>query len=135
MNSNFFFFRFLYFFFNYFKKKGYLRLSSFNYSVKNKNSSVHITNICLQKGSEEYEKFESGNTLSFKQFQEFLDEMFPYYNVSMEKDIIPRFQDLIIDSYLSVKHLINRRNRKRDFEIFGYDFLIDEDFKIYILEV
>lgn len=44
-------------------------------------------------------------------------------------------KDLIIDSLMAVKHQINPNRRKHCFELFGYDFLIDEDFRIWLVEV
>ena len=35
----------------------------------------------------------------------------------------------------SVKHKINACERKFSFEIFGYDFLLDVDFNVWIIEV
>ena len=44
-------------------------------------------------------------------------------------------KDLIIDCFLSVKHKMNPNRRKRCFELFGFDFLIDEDFRVWLIEV
>jgi len=44
-------------------------------------------------------------------------------------------KDLIIDTYLAVKQQLNPNKRKNCFELFGYDFLIDEDFRIWLIEV
>lgn len=44
-------------------------------------------------------------------------------------------KDLIIDTILSVKTQLNPNKRKNVFELFGYDFLIDEDFRIWLIEV
>lgn len=61
--------------------------------------------------------------------------MFPELQLSVRDHFVPRMKDLIIDSILSVKTQLNPNKRKNVFEIFGYDFLIDEDFRIWLIEV
>lgn len=113
----------------YFYKQGYLRTSSeeFTHDIKD-NPSVHLTNNCFQRLCENYGKHEDGNTLSFQRFQEYLDTNYEGKGLSVEETFIPRIKDLIIDTYLSVKDQLNPTNRKSVFELFGYDFMIDEDF-------
>ena len=41
----------------------------------------------------------------------------------------------MIDSFLSVRRKMNPNNRKHMFELFGFDFLLDEDFRIWLLEI
>lgn len=41
----------------------------------------------------------------------------------------------MIDVYLSVRRTINPHKRKNSFEFFGFDFLIDEDFRVWLIEV
>lgn len=53
----------------------------------------------------------------------------------MEKDFRARIKDIVIDSYLAIKKELNPLNRSNVFEMFGYDFIIDEDFRIWLLEV
>lgn len=61
----------------YVYKKGYLRTSSDDYSLSNKNNYVHLTNNCLQKFGDNYGKHEDGNTLGFEVLQAYLDENWP----------------------------------------------------------
>ena len=56
-------------------------------------------------------------------------------NFSFKKHILPRIHDLIIDSVISQKDELNKQNWPNAFELFGFDFLIDEDFRTWILEV
>jgi hypothetical protein len=61
----------------YIFKEGYLRTSSeeFNIDPNNvDNQYVHLTNNAVQKFSDNYGEFEDGNQLSYKRFQEILDE-------------------------------------------------------------
>lgn len=53
----------------------------------------------------------------------------------MEEHLLPRMKDLVIDALLSVKTRINPRKRKNCFELFGFDFLVDEDFRTWLIEV
>jgi len=48
---------------------------------------------------------------------------------------MPRIKDIIIDTILSVKSQLNPSKRKNCFELYGYDFLIDEDFRVWLIEV
>lgn len=119
----------------FFYKHGYMRTASDSYSLDNPNNYVHLTNNCLQKHGENYGKHEPGNTLSLNALQEYLDQNHGEFGVSVEKHIVPRMRDLIIDSFLSAKKSLNPNKRKNCFELFGYDFIIDEDFRTWLLEV
>ena len=73
--------------------------------------------------------------MPYEALQIWLNEKYPELKVDIEKHIVPRMKDLIIDSVLSVKDTMNPLHKKNCFEIFGYDFLIDEDFRVWLLEV
>jgi hypothetical protein len=49
--------------------------------------------------------------------------------------VIPRIKDLIIDSFMSVRNKMNPNKRKFCFELFGLDFLLDEDFRTWLIEI
>lgn len=49
--------------------------------------------------------------------------------------LLPRMKDLVIDSFMSVRHKMNPNKRKQCFELFGFDFLLDEDFRIWLIEI
>lgn len=44
-------------------------------------------------------------------------------------------KDIVIDTFLAVKSQVNPSHRKDAFELFGYDFMIDEDFRVWLIEV
>jgi tubulin--tyrosine ligase len=90
-------------------QQGYLRTSSEAFSLVLKPSKgasadakmVHLTNYCMQKHSKNLGKFEEGNTLSYADLQDYIDEFFPDAEVSFRNDILPRIKELILDSLLS----------------------------------
>ena len=44
-------------------------------------------------------------------------------------------KDIAIDCYLSAKSILNPCKRRNTFELFGFDFMIDETFRVWLLEV
>jgi hypothetical protein len=119
----------------FYYRHGYLRTSSSEYDPHGTDNYIHLTNNCLQKYGTNYGAYEKGNTLSFMAFQEYLDSQFSHYGLNFTRDFIPRCKDLMIDSYLSAKKTIHKGKRKTVFEFLGFDFLIDEDFRVWLIEV
>lgn len=119
----------------YFYRQGYLRTSGVEYNCDESDVTIHLTNQCLQlKDKQTYGKHEEGNMVNFTQFQTYLDSTFPG-KVSVANDIVPRMKDLVIDCFSSVKYSVNPNRRKNHFELFGFDFMIDEDFRTWLIEV
>ena len=118
----------------YIFKEGHLKATSFNYSLNNSDLYVHLTNYSVQKYSDNFEKFEYGNEISFDELQKSLSK---YYNleVNVRKDILPKIKNIIVLSMQSVKKSINKYNRKKCFEIFGYDFMLDINLNPFLIEI
>ncbi len=105
------------------------------YDLQSADSYVHLTNYSVQKYNKEFSKFEQGNEVSFNEFQNFLDKEYGKGFISIRENIYPKILDLIKIVAFSVKEKINTNDRKYSFEIFGFDFLIDNNFEAYVLEV
>jgi len=119
----------------YYYHEGYLRTSSKKFTTKNvSNVMIHLTNDAVQKKSNDYGKFESGNKLSYADFQKYLEENFKDLNVSFYRDIIPQMRKIITDTFKATYDKIDPARRQHTFEIFGYDFMLDRDFKVYLIE-
>ena len=42
---------------------------------------------------------------------------------------------MMIDTFLSARRTLNPNNRPGTYELFGFDFLIDEDYRVWLIEV
>lgn len=118
----------------YFFRQGYIRTSSFNFTVnedKIADLSVHLTNNAVQKYNPDYNKYEQGNQLSFKTLKNMLEEKGKDYD-----SFITNMKNIIKISSMAIRRRINRMEREFCFEIFGYDFMVDEiDCKPWLIEV
>jgi D-alanine-D-alanine ligase-like ATP-grasp enzyme len=96
---------------------------------------IHLTNDAVQKNDEDYGKYELANKLSYDDFQKYLDVNHKEKYIDVYRDILPQIRAIIADSLRAVYGKIDPYQRANTFEILGYDFMIDEDFKIYLIEV
>lgn len=82
-----------------------------------------------------YGSHEEGNTLNYAEFQDYLDAN--KSNIDIATDLVPQMKDIVIDTFLATKKIMNpvAGQRANGFELFGYDFMIDEDFRVWLIEV
>ena len=117
----------------YFFKEGHLKGSSELYNLNNNSKFIHITNYSLQKKSCKFETYEEGNEISYADFKKFLiSQNIPLTNFDA---IINQMKLLVEISMKSVGKKLFRTYPVLSFEIFGYDFIIDNEFKPWILEI
>ena len=118
----------------YLFKEGHLKATSFNFSLENTDLYVHLTNYSVQKYSDKFETYEVGNEISFNELEKSLNS---YYksNVDLKKEIMPKVKNIILISFQSVRKLINKCNREKCFEIFGYDFMFDFELNPFLIEI
>lgn len=53
----------------------------------------------------------------------------------MKDHIVPKMKELILHSMKSIQKKINPEERKFVFEVFGYDFMLDDFGGLYLIEV
>lgn len=79
----------------YILREGYLRLSSKNFSLEDgdiTNKYIHLTNNAIQKNCQDYCMFESGNQMSFDEFQEHLDNK--NIKLDIKNTIYPKMKNI-----------------------------------------
>ena len=96
---------------------------------------VHLTNDAIQKNYEDYEKYEPGNKLSYSEFQRYLDMAHSNRGFNLERDIIPKMKSVMTDVVKANYNILDRSRRECNFEIFGFDFMLDREFKPWLIEV
>lgn len=120
----------------YFYMDGYIRTASYEFSAKDtSNECVHLTNDAIQKYCEDYGKFEDGNKMSYKDFQRYLDFHCSEKGISFVSDILPQIKKIAKDSIKASCFRIDPNRRLHCMEILGYDFMMDKNAKVWLIEV
>jgi len=125
----------------YLFKEGYLRTSGNEFVISKydiDNKYIHLTNNAVQKYSNTYGAYEDGNQMSFNKFQAYLNTLenpFTNIKIDMKADILPQIKNIVRKTMVATRRKLNPDNRKWCFEIFGYDFMIDSDFNVWLIEV
>ena len=117
----------------YIFRQGHLKASSNKYDVNSRDLYVHLTNYSVQKYNENFSKIEIGNEIPFKDFQHELDKKGT--GINFYKDIYPKIVRIVRITGGAAKGKMNFLNKKYCFEIFGYDFILDEKYQPYLLEI
>ena len=121
----------------YFYQDAYVRTSSKKYSLsKLADRETHLTNDAVQKHSKSYGKFEEGNKLDLVEWQSSIRVDYPDAPENVvNKKIFPEIKRI---SQLTVKaaaETLSDSDVQKSFELFGYDFMIDEQFNPVLIEV
>jgi len=56
-------------------------------------------------------------------------------NINFDRDIFPQIEKVVADTFRAVGNKIDPNKVSNFFEVFGFDFMFDTDFKIYLIEV
>ena len=93
------------------------------------NAFIHLTNVAIQKHGEDYNN-KHGNKFSYKNLRLFLEGTRGHEATQQLFDTI---NFIIVHSLKSVQNVII--NDKHCFECYGFDILIDEDLKPWLVDV
>ena len=119
----------------YFFKEGHLKTCSIPFDIESKDAYRHITNYSFQKHNINFQKYEKGNEVPFYDLQKYLDENYPQKNYKIKIDLYNQIKEIVSISMMSVRYQINKNKRNYQFEIFGYDFMLDEEFNLFLIEI
>ena len=119
----------------YIFKEGHLKTCSIVYDINSNNAFTHITNYSFQKYNSNFQKFEKGNEVPFYEFQKFIDENYPEKNYKIKNNLMKQIKEIVNLTARSVADKINKNKRNFQFEIFGYDFMLDSDFNLFLIEI
>lgn len=56
-------------------------------------------------------------------------------NINVERDVIMQVKKIVTDTIRATFHLLDSKKRLNSYELFGYDFMFDNKFKPYLIEV
>ncbi|KAK3093980.1 hypothetical protein FSP39_022454 [Pinctada imbricata] len=119
----------------YLFREGVLRTASESYNKDDlTHVTSHLTNHALQmEQSPNFGMYEEGNEMFFPEFDRFLRKK---YRTNLDISIIPQIRDVVKKSLMIVKERISTNLLGyMSFQLFGFDFLIDDNLKVHLIEV
>ena len=115
----------------YFYEECYIRLSTSQYDMLDlDNKFSHLTNNSINKHAKGFEAEES--FLSQDDFAAYLRQQSPGSDLFVGK-IQARMKEIVKLTLACVQDTVE--NRKNSAEIFGYDFCVDQDHNVWLIEV
>lgn len=119
-------------------REGVCRTASEPYSLDLSCTLAHLTNHCLQEQGPRFGMFEPGNEMWFHEFQRYLDVH--HRGLNFHDEALPHINSIIRRTLLGVHpHLVvSQRHSQHSlgcFQIFGFDFMLDADFRVWLIEV
>ena len=71
--------------------------------------------------------------MSYSEFQRYLDNK--KKNVNFREKVVTKMKEIATDIIKANFMNLDRERRISNFEIFGLDFMIDKEFKVWLIEV
>ena len=73
--------------------------------------------------------------MSYSDFQRYLNQYHADLEIDVMKHIVPQMKKLIMDTIRATCYKLDPLRLANSFEIFGYDFMLDDQFKLSLIEV
>ncbi|XP_072223862.1 protein polyglycylase TTLL10 [Leuresthes tenuis] len=120
-----------------FFRHGYVRLTCDVYNPSSKNLSAHLTNQYMQKKNPLYHLLKEDTVWSMESFNNYVNERFQVAK-GLPRDWVlgvfaKRMQQIMTQCFFAVKSKLDCRSGF--FDLIGCDFMVDEDFKVWLLEM
>ncbi|XP_069097205.1 inactive polyglycylase TTLL10 [Pleurodeles waltl] len=120
-----------------FFRHGYVRLTCNNYDPHSDDLTGHLTNQYMQKKNPLYNELKEDTVWSMERFNNYINERFAALK-GLPPDWVltsftKRMQQIMTHCFLAVKNKLECK--MGFFDLIGCDFLIDEDFKVWFLEM
>ena len=73
--------------------------------------------------------------MSYSEFQRYLDGTYPSKGYNFERDIVQKMKMIMLDVLKANYQTLDVSRREANFEIFGFDFMLDHDFRPWLIEI
>ncbi|XP_050787855.1 inactive polyglycylase TTLL10 [Gopherus flavomarginatus] len=116
---------------------GYVRLTCTHYDATSDDLTAHLTNQYMQKKNPLYSQLKEETVWRMERFNSYVNDKFRQAK-GLPKDWVftmftKRMQQIMMQCFLAVKSKLECKLGY--FDLIGCDFLIDEDFKVWLLEM
>jgi hypothetical protein len=117
----------------YWYRHGYVRTTSTEYSLSGTAGAVHLTNDAVQKTLPDYGRFEKGNKITYEELDAFLKK--GDANFDFQRIVYPQMKATATSVIHASALSLDPQRRNNNFEVFGLDFMIDAEYRVWLIEV